>query len=73
MIDYLERRAKGEALGGLSLQVIEEQPKEGSKNENSAKSKKDEPELAGKKRLRLDAFNAVTKGEIVNSVEFAFL
>jgi len=34
---------------------------------------KDEAVLVGSKRLRLEAFNAIKKGEIDNSVEFAYL
>jgi len=50
----------------------------GENEENPARAKElkepvQEAELAGQKRLRCEAFNAVKPGEIVNSVEVAFM
>jgi len=66
---------RGEPFGGLALATLscESRSDEGSLVEDSATYKEGAKSLAGTKRLRLEAFNAVRKGEITNSVDYAFL
>ena len=65
---------KGERFGGLKVDLMKPL-KQHSKHEGDCvvATEKDDTILAGTKRLRLEAFNAVKKGEITNNVEYAFL
>ena len=78
MIKYLEARVKNEPLSNLSVAL----GNNSKSDENDAAVGHDVNDgdecvqlpavLAGSKRLRRKAFNAVKKGEIMNSAEFAF-
>ena len=75
MIKYLKARVKNEPLSNLSVAL----GNNSKSDENDAAVGNDGDAsvqlpavLAGSKRLRRKAFNAVKKGEIMNSAEFAF-
>lgn len=74
VVDYLQKRVKDEPFGGLSVD-LSSPPEQKLKQESDVPvaTEKDDTMLSGSKRLRLEAFNAVKKGEIANCVEFAFL
>ena len=65
----MELRKKGEPFGGLKVDL--KPLKQRSKQDREAAEKEDAA-LAGSKRLRLEAFNAVKKENIANNVENAF-
>lgn len=77
MIKYLEARVKNEPLPNLSVALgnskSDENDAANANNLNDDDGAVQLPAvLAGSKRLRRKAFNAVKKGEIMNSAEFAF-
>ena len=79
MIKYLEARVKNEPLSNLSVALGNSKSNENDAAANSAYVNDGDENvqlpaavLAGSKRLRRKAFNAVKKGEIMNSAEFAF-
>ena len=70
-ISYLEKRAKGLPINETTVANVQEEQGAQAAAENSNAG--DSVMLAGKKRLRPLAFNAIKKGELKNTVELAYL